>query len=185
MATVLFSLAGSGLYTGFMQGIKANQRIKESFKTYDPFRILFFHLDQDLRNSVFLRDYPFQGKKEEIGFPVFFDKKVLLVHYFLKNHSLMRVEKELTPSPFSLSPRGGEGGGEGKGKILLANLQALEFQFPYKDEEKNLTFETFWLDEPYYGIPRSVRLNIQRGELALQKLVSIPQGRTGYLQKNE
>lgn len=182
VATVLFSLAGSGLYTGFLQGIKAHQRIQESFKTYDPFRILFLRLEEDLRNTVTLRDYPFQGKAQEIQFPALLkeedkkgkkETKLVLIRYFLREDSLLRAEEELPPKLVKEKT---------KERIILNHLKSLEFQFPYEDPEEKSTFQSFWLLEPYYGIPRGVRVKLQTRKAALTKTVSLPQGKIGHLE---
>lgn len=182
VATTLFSLAGSGLYTGFLQGIKAHQKIEESFQTYDPFRILFLRLEEDLRNTVTLKDYPFKGQSEEIEFPLLLteekakgekEKKLLIVRYFLKDQDLIRTEEELTHKLVKEKP---------KQRLLFKNIKSLEFRFPYEDQEEKRTFESFWLEEPYQGIPRGVRINLQTPKAALTKTVSLPQGKIGHLE---
>lgn len=185
VATLLFSLAGSGLYTGFLQGIKAHQRIQESFQTYDPFRILFLRLEEDLRNTVTLKDYPFKGKSGEIQFPALLkeeklkernETKPLLIRYSLKDHHLIRTQEEIASRLAKEKP---------KERILLKNLRSLEFRFSYEDPQEKRTFESFWLEEPYQGIPRGVRIRVERDKASLAKLVSIPQGRVGHLRRGE
>jgi len=183
VATLLFSLAGSGLYTGFIQGIKAHQKIQGSFQTYDPFRILFLRTEEDLRNAVTLKDHPFKGKKDEIEFPALLgeedkgkrEEKLALIRYFTKDNRLIRAEQELTPSLVKPKP---------KERVLLKNLKSLEFQFPYQDEEEKRTFESFWLGEPYYGIPRGVRVSVATEKASLIKTVSIPQGKIGRIKSD-
>lgn len=183
-ATILFSLAGTGLTTGFLQGIKAHQRIGESFKTYDPLRLFFFELDRDLRNSVSLKEFPFQGKKEAIEFPTLRieetkedkrERKLLLVRYFLKEDSLLRTQTELTQKLEKEKP---------KEKILMKNLRSFSFEFPYEDPEENLLSEPFWPEEPYFGIPRGVKVSftLKKG-LSFEKRVSLPQGRVGRIRE--
>ena len=175
VATLLFSLAGSGIYTGFLEGIRAEKKVKESFKTYDPLRLLFLRLDEDLRNTAELTDYPFEGKAEEIRFPALLDRQSLfLVRYFVKDRTLIRSEEELNPK-LSRERR--------KEKVLLKDFESLRFEFPYLEEE-SLVFESFWLSRPYYGIPRSVKVILKRGGETLEKFVSLPAGRMGHLRED-
>ena len=185
VATVLFSLAGSGLYAGFSQGIRAEKRIQAGFKVYDPFRILFLRLDQDLRNTVSLKDYPFEGNEKEISFPVLLEKessngkgetRLVWVRYMEKDGVPIRTEVELTPNLKKEKP---------SEKILMRNLKSLAFGFPYEDEKENRLFESFWLKEPYYGIPRGVKVNVSTGDLSLTKIISIPQGRVTHVQAKD
>lgn len=173
VATVLFSIAGSGLYTGFMTGLRAHQRIRQSFAAYDPLRILFLRLEGDLRNAVVLKEYPFKGKAREIQFPAALHHKLLLIQYSVKDHSLIRTEEELTAKLSKDKP---------KEKTLMEGTASLEFRFPYEDEEEKRTFESFWLEEPYYGIPRAVELGIEKDKRVFTKLISIPQGRIGRIE---
>lgn len=175
VAIILFSLAGAGIYNGLMQGIRAEKWIRQSFKTYDPIRIVFLRLDEDLRNTVRLKDYPFVGKKEEIRFPARLENvnQVVLIRYFLRNGALVRTESELKPE----LKKGNE-----KEKVLIANVKSLVFQYPYIDTEEKRLFENFWLDDPYQGIPRGVQMNIKFEGVDLSKMVSIPQGKLGHIE---
>lgn len=181
VAMILFALAGSMLSFSFIQGLKTNQRIHEGFKSHDPLRLTFIQLERDLRNSVSLVDHPFTGKKGELKFPSLLPeeskegKKVTqlyLVHYFLKESRLIRSQAKLSSKLTNE---------EVKEKILIKELKSLEFEYPYQDEESNEVSESFWLDEPYFGIPRSVKLKILSREVNLEKIVSIPQGKMGHL----
>jgi type II secretory pathway component PulJ len=183
VAASLFALVATGLSTGFVQGVKAHQRIEESFKAYDPLRLLFLRLDRDLRNAIILEDYPFKGKKDEIEFPALLTeekdlpagkagKRLHLIRYFVKDHALIRSEEELTLKLTKPKPQE---------KTLVKGLGSFELQFPYLDDEEALVFHPFWLDEPYYGIPRAVTVKLEREKETLEKLISIPQGRTGRI----
>lgn len=173
-AAFLFSLTASGIYASLTQAVRAERRIQDSVRSYDPFRLLFLHLDQDLRNTVELRDYPFQGKEDEIRFPIFRrEGELLLIRYFLKNHSLIRSEERIVRGLKKENPRE---------KTLVRSLKFLRFQFPYRDQEENRFFEPFWMDEPYYGIPRAVELKAEKEGVIFNKLVSLPQGKFGFLE---
>lgn len=181
VAVILFAVAGSMLSMSFIQGLKTNKRIHEEFKSHDPLRVTFIQLERDLRNAVSLLDYPFHGKKDEIKFPGLLPEEskegkvttsLYLIHYYLKNKKLMRSQEKLTAKLVSE---------ERKEKILIKELSSFEFQFPYQDDDSKEVFEPFWLDEPYFGVPRSTKIKITTPELQLEKLISIPQGKAGHL----
>jgi len=178
-AAVIFGLASAGIYSAFEQGLKAEKRIRQSFADYDPARIFFLRLERDLRNTAKLRDYPFRGKNAEIAFPVFSRGKFFLIRYVLKKDELIRYEEEITQK-LKKGPSGE--------RALLRNLKSFEFKFPFEDADLNRSLEPFWLDEPYMGIPRGVKVEISLnqpgllGGLSFIKTVSIPQGKFGHAQ---
>ena len=181
VALMLFSLAGSSLYVAFVQGLRAQQRFSQEQKLYDPLRIFFLRFEEDLRNSVTLKDYPFEGKKEEISFPVLLgeedrsgsqESKLFMIRYFIKGHNLLREKEELTAALLKPEPTV---------KEIIKDLGSADFEFPYKNTGGDLTFESFWIDDPFLRIPRGVRIHLTKEGISLTKTVSIPQGRFGYL----
>ncbi len=181
VAVILFALAGSMLSLSFIQGLKTNQRIHEGFKSYDPLRLTFISLERDLRNSVPLVDHPFVGKKDELKFPSLLPEEskegkktasLYLIHYSVKEKALLRSQVKLSSR---LTDE------KAKEKILIKEFNSLEFHYPYQDEESNEVSQSFWLDEPYFGIPRSIKLKIATASVELEKMVSVPQGRIGHL----
>ncbi|MCM8776028.1 MAG: hypothetical protein NC930_06765 [Candidatus Omnitrophica bacterium] len=186
LAALILAFAGSGLLMGFGQVFTAEKRIWESFQSRTPFCLAFISIEKDLRNTVLLRGAHFKGKADEICFPALLDKTkrngaqthdIFLIRYFLKDRFLVRLEQKWTDK---LSQ------GQSVEHILVKNVGSLLFEFPYKDEKGETRFEPFWLDEPYYGIPRAVRMVIGiralSREFSLSKVMEIPQGRWGYLQ---
>lgn len=176
-AAALFSIAGSSLYTGFVEGVRCYNRIEESRIAYSGPKIFFMRLEEDLRNMAALEKYPFQGGKEEIRFPAYLPGagegtgfRLVEVRYFLRAGRLIRSEEEL-----------GAKLNEGSSfeKTVLSNVEEALFEFPYEDEKGARTFEDFWVEEPYAGLPRAVRLTLKTGGLELQKLVSVPHGAFG------
>lgn len=172
VASILFTLAGSGLYTTLTQGLKAEARIQEGFQSQMPFVLLWERIEKDLRNSVTLRDYPFKGKNGEISFPAFLEKRLVLVRYYVQEKKLIRAEEKLPEKLRKEKPTE---------KVLLRNLESFQFEFSYRDEEERLCFEPFWLEEPYQGIPRGVRVEIVIEGVSRTKMISIPQGELGKL----
>ena len=179
-ALLLVSLAAGGLAVGFVQILKCQKRIEGSFKNDDQLRILSLRLEKDARNAVYAAGHPFRGKKQEISFPAFENvasaPKLVMVRYFFKDHELIRSIRELSPK--LEKPEAVE-------RIVLKNIRTLEFKFPYLGKEDEIAYESFWPEEPYYGVPRVIRLDLMPddgGRPLFSKLISIPQGKWGHLQ---
>lgn len=186
VASVLISMAGSGLYVGYLQGVKADRQVSESSKAFDPLRSSWMRMEHDLRNAAVLREHPFVGKKDEMAFPVLMTEmsrdekkifKLFLIRYQLVNGSLVRSEQELSAS--LAQP-------EIKKRILLKEVKELSFSYSFLDDKEKIVYENFWLEKPYFGIPRAVKVRVQTGNLPdVSKLIAIPQGRWGHLQIKE
>lgn len=175
-AVLLFTAAAGVLYTGFMQGLYAYRRIQSGHKLYDSPRLFFLRMEEDLRNMVMLRDYPFQGKPDELEFPALLPGpekegenalRLVQVHYYRKDLRLIREERELTPD----GP-----GVRVKTKEVLKDLERLAFGFPYQDTSGERRFESFWIEDPYPGLPRAVQVSVKQPGFEVLKTVSIPQG---------
>ena len=179
VASVLLSVAGTGLYSGLIQGIKAEQTIRQSNAVYGPLRIAWFKTFKDLRNAVTLRDYKFTGKQDEVSFPILGDSnKLYQVRYFWKEGNLIRTEKEI-PEAFVSQ-------GETE-RTVLKDIERLQFQYAYLDAEEKLVFQPFYIEEPYFGIPKAVKIEIKlrKSEKTFSRLIAIPQGRWAHRKPEE
>lgn len=180
VASVLLSIAGSGLYTGLLEGIKANRMVRESDAVYDPLRKCWMRMEKDLQNSLYLREVIFTGKEEEMSFPVLVIKEekgekrseLRAIRYFVKNGTLIRSEQKLSNHLVSENP---------VERVLLKGMKSLKFQYAYLDEEEKLQFQPFWVEEPYFGIPKAVRVDVKDDSVSFSKLIAIPQGKWGRL----
>jgi hypothetical protein len=184
LAALLFLIVSAGLYAGLIQGLKTKKKINESFREYDPIRIFFAKIEKDLRNSTNLKEYPFKGKANEIQFPVWSpnapqeQSPILLVRYFVKENSVIRGERVLDASLSNPKERQ---------HIALKNMKSIHFFFPYEDGDGNRKNEDFWLEDPYMGIPRVLKIEVLKDSVdktaLFEKNVSIPQGRMGHIQE--
>ena len=176
VALTLLSLAGTGMWLGFMQCLHAQQRIESNHRSQDPVRIFFLRLEKDLRNAVYLKDHKFHGNKESISFPVLQQgeggRKLLKVSYYKKNQSVVRSVQRLSSQLVKEHP---------KEVVLIDSVSRFEFAFPYANADERVEYQGFWFEEPYFGIPRSVEIKITGNANAFDKLVSIPQGKWGHL----
>lgn len=175
-ALTLFSVAGSSLYTGFVEGSKCYNRIEQSRVNYYKPKIFFMRLEQDLRNMVYLRDHPFEGNAAEISFAAQQPERDLLgntefklvsIRYVKQGDKLVRFEEEISEKLKKDDRRR---------KTLLSGLNSFKFSFPYREPEGKLHFEEFWLDEPYEGLPRAVRTELSTGGFNAEKTVAVPHG---------
>jgi hypothetical protein len=184
VAGVLFSMAGSALCAGLIQGVKAEQIIRKSWKTYDPLRVLWIRLEKDLRSSIVLRSYPFKGSQDELSFPVLkietdsFGGKIYRlseIRYFIKDGILIRSEQPLSTKLVKEEP---------KENIVLREAKTAKFLYSYLDAEEKIEFKNFWLEAPYYGIPRAVKIETETSDsgVLITKLIALPQGKWGHFQ---
>jgi len=186
VAAVLFALASSGVSTSLVQGMKTHARVQQSFRTYDPFRILFLKIEKDLRNTVELKKYPFEGTNRRIRFPAFLSfvdeqgkdvQRLCWVEYEVRDKALVRKNKAMKPN-FKEK--------EAEERILLQGFESFNFSFAFKDEDGRIVFYPFWEKDSYQGIPRAVK--IETKPLDFSKIISIPQGKLGWIpeeKKNE
>ena len=175
VATSLMTIAGVGLYSGLSQAVKMDRTIKKASALYDPFKILWLRADKDLRNILVLRDYKFMGKQDEMMFPILDGSdQILHVRYFLKEGDLLRSEEAL-PERFVKQPL--------KQNVLLKGIERIKFEYAYLDEEERLILKPIWMEEPYFGIPKAIRVEVKlkNSEKIFSRLVSIPQGRWGHV----
>lgn len=174
VATALLSLAGSSVYAALSQALKVSKSIHETDALHGPFKILWISAAKDLRNAVPLRDYPFMGKQDEVAFPVFTEASGLsCVRYFVKKGDLIKQRRKL-PEKF-VKERAAE-------EALVKGVEKLRFEYAYLDGEERLSFKPVWLEEPYFGIPKAVKVEIKlkNNGKVFSRLISIPQGRWGH-----
>ncbi len=182
VAVMLFSVAATGLYTSSYQGLRTDKKIRESFQRYDPLRTAFMQLDHDLRRSIALPGLPFKGSRDAIEFPAAVEEKnnrqdeetrMYLIRYFKKGDALFRSQQAI-----------GDPDTKPEERAVLAPLTGVEFFFAYQSSEEKAEFRNFWLEEPYEGLPRYVKIHVERevfGEkTSLDKWVSIPHGQWGH-----
>ena len=175
VATSLMSIAGAGLYNGFSQAMKMDKAIHNTDVLYDSFKILWLQADKDLRNALSLRDYKFVGKQDEMSFPILNQSdQILRIRYFLKEKDLLRSEEAL-PGRFVKETL--------RQDVLLKGVERVKFEYAYLDEEERLVLKPIWVEEPYFGIPKAVRMEIKlkSNPKIFSRLISIPQGRWGHV----
>ena len=181
-ALVLLSLAAAGLGTGFIQCLRAQKKIEQNHKIYDPLRVFYYRFEKDLRNAVVLNEYPFKGSVHAITFPEAEDiqgqRRLFLIEYQLEDGRIRRSRQSLDSALVKE---------KAQEKTLILGATQAEFVFSFLDEEKKSCFRNFWPENPYFGIPRAVRLDFEwtganGASEKMTKSVSIPQGHWAFLE---
>lgn len=170
VAASLLSIAGAGLYAGFSQAAKIKTAVYGADALYSPVKFLWMRAAKDLRNSVTLREHRFIAKQEEMLFPVLTAQGGLrLIRYFYKKGSFVRSELAL-PEKFVAE--------DAREMVLIEGVQNLRFEYAYLDEEDKLLFRPLWMEEPYLGIPKAVRieLKMKKNGRVFSRIIPIPQG---------
>ncbi len=169
------------LSTVFISAIKAGERAKANFSKYQSLRVFFLTLERDLRNALAYEPLPFKGMEDRLEFPGYTlshgkdggEKKLLEIGYLLKEGKLIRSEESMKKDFKNKEPAS---------KPVLSGIKAIHFEYPYKQEVGDTIYLPFWIEEPYQGIPKAVKVRIElTSGVRFSKVVSIPQGRLGVL----
>ncbi len=182
-ASALLSVVWFGLCVGLVQGLRAERNLHQSARVYNPVRVFGMKAEKDLRNAVNLQDFPFEGRKDEMSFPVLetgrnaqgeTTRRLFRVEYFLKNGNLVRREQELSANLQKLPA---------SERVVLRNAGKIRFWYSFLNEEEKLEFHDGWSEKPYFGIPRAVEFEIKRNpdEAVFLKQIVLPQGHMGRL----
>jgi len=175
VASTLLSLAGSSFYSGLSQAIRMERAVRAMDALYDPIKFLWMRSTKDLRNMVSLRDHRFKGEEDEMEFPVLGEaSRLSFIRYFVKDRSLVRTQENLPHNFVKDSPAE---------SILLKNIESIRFEYAYLDQEERLVFKSEWREEPYFGLPRAVKMTLKlksEGKV-FSRLISVPHGRWGHV----
>lgn len=179
IAATLLSLAGAGIYSGISHAVRMRRAIYEMSVFHDPIQIFWEQTGKDLRNAVALRDYRFIGKSDEMIFPVLRSSTDLFrVRYFVKEGALFRSEEKLPEKFVRETPLE---------ECQLKGLTKCRFEYGYLDEEEKLVFRPDWSDDPYFGIPEVVKVEVtlKGSSKIFSQILSLQQGRWGHLTEEE
>lgn len=189
IAVSLAALISLGLAVMLSQTVKAKTRLEIHLRLQGPLTRFQQRITKDLRASVRLSDYPFEGKQDTIAFPAVLPagadegghgKALFLVKY--------RMEKDCLTREAAVLPE--KAGDPPKKERLICGIRAMKFLFPYRGERMEALMQPFWLEDPYIGLPKAVALDIlwkggSPPEPGMYKMISIPQGVMGTLASPE
>lgn len=177
-ACVLFALAGTLIFRGLIQGMKAEAKARSMQAVQMHMETFWMTAAKDLRNAVYLRDYFFSGKEREMTFPVFMSSPesecgLKQVRYSIQNGNLVRSEIKL--------PRGLDRS-EPPGRTVLKGVKNFTIEYPYLGDKEEAFFRPFWLEHPYFGIPLVLKIEIVlKDSQRFERMIQIPQGKWGHL----
>ena len=160
VVTSILAVLMSALYMSFMTGLAAHKRTEEKLIQKNEGDVFLIQLERELRNAIsyFHPDFEnyFVGKSSSIAFPAKIShyssggavEDLYLIRYEIKSGSLVRIERKLKENSI---------GKEENLETLFTNLATFLFEYCSSDE---LHWEKEWLNQPYVGVPRAVRLTI-------------------------
>jgi hypothetical protein len=174
------------LYASFRLGINAYGRLEEKLVDQREGEIFLIQLEQELRSAIPYtqskdqNENQFVGKKNSIQFPVRLirytekgvEEGIFLVKYEKKGGSLIRVEKKLRKR--SLKDKNKE-----LKETLFQKLKTFQLEYLFANRSDELIWDKEWLNNPYVGLPRGVRLTIAGDVFGKKERVVeilIPQG---------
>ncbi len=160
VAVALIAVVMTGLFAAFQSGLAAFAR-SENYLTRDREQEVFFlQLNQELRNAVPFSAHPFQGNPNSIRFPAKLtrytakgsEEGLFLVEYEIKNGVLTRKESRLKKE--SLKEQ------TGAPEVLFESVN-VRFDFLQAPGGGSPAWGGEWMNKPYTGLPRGVRVELQ------------------------
>ena len=166
VVTVILSIALVVLYSGFRSGLAAYTRTEENLADRRDGEIFLLQFEQELKSAVPYAqakeqgNNEFVGKKDSILFPARLrhytakgvEENIYVVRYDFKSDSLIRTERKLKSK--SLKEK------EELKETLFEKLKTCRFEYLYLDSSEKFEWTNEWLNNPYVGLPRAVRLTL-------------------------
>ena len=182
VATSILTILLSSLYMAFQTGLAAYGRTEENLALRNEGEVFLLQLERELRNALpYFRpglQNHFVGKKDFLSFSTQLRRytakgikeELYLVRYEVKEGSLIRTQRRLResfPKP------------EEEKETLLNQLETCRFDFLYVDRSNALQWKAEWLNQPYIGLPRGVRVTLSGDVFGKEKQtfeILIPHG---------
>lgn len=169
VVTTILSVTMIILYTSFRLGLSAYSRTEEIVSGRRESEVFLIQLDRELKRSVPYTQSKdreknqFIGKGNSLQFPAviqhFTPKGVeegfYIVKYQVKGRTLVRSETKLRKKTFKEK--------SSKQEVLFQKVKECRFEYLYLSRSGQLTWGSEWLNNPYVGLPRGVRI-VLKGE---------------------
>ena len=182
IAIALFAVIAVTAYGGFRNGFLAYQRIESELGKNYEIKMLNYLLNEELRNSVYFADFPFEGESDSIAFPCRlwrYDGKKMVEDLYLVSYRFGSKELERSEKRWQKKSLREE---EGKSETLV-QLESLRFQYAYKKRNDGLEWRNEWGKKPYLGLPRGIRVTLkEKGGKEQTIQILIPHGILGVVQ---
>ncbi len=163
ISTVLIGVLLSSLYLSFQSALLGYRKTEEHLMNHREGEIFLGQLEHELRNSIpfyqLKNERHFIGKIDSLAFPSVvrryttsgYDEDLYYIHYRLEGRTLTRTELKMRPK-FK--------GRKTEKESLFENLDECRFEYLYLDKNDKLSWQKEWKNEPYYGLPRGVRITV-------------------------
>ncbi len=160
VVTAILSVTLVVLYSGFQIGMAAYKRTEENLNKNREGEIFVFQLSQELTQSFPYLKSSFHGREDSIVFPTELkrasDKGFLTglyaVEYRVEGGTLVRSERKLRKDKLREEPAVRE--------TIFEGLSVCRFEYLMLEGGRELEWRKDWLNQPYVGLPRAVRLTI-------------------------
>lgn len=160
VVTSILSVTLVVLYSGFQIGMAAYKQTEENLNKSREGDIFVFQLSQELAQSFPYLKSSFRGKEDSIAFPTElrrasekdFLPALYAVEYRAERGTLVRSERKLRKDKLREEPPVQE--------TIFEGLSVCRFEYLMLEGNRELKWQKNWLNQPYVGLPRAVRLTI-------------------------
>ncbi len=184
---LLFSLIGAGLYGTFQTGMMAYRRSEEGSGFYHEMRLFWNRFMRDISNMFDYANLPVTADRDELEFATHLKRysaegaaeDLYRVRYHFRDGRMVREMENL---------REGEQKTPVKNEEVLWRVRDAEFSYAFYDEEsQTLTWQREWPTQPYFGVPKGIRVMLTLAvsdkanapKVLFERRIWIPQGRWG------
>ena len=167
IVSLLVFIISLGIYNVFSSGLKIWSKVLDSANLED-INIAFEKFTSDLRNTFLFKNIDFKGTKTTLEIPANVNSKFgktpgkVLYIYDENKKVLLREEKDFSKLYTD---------SDGLKRILLDNVEDIEFKYYYYDKEK---LEYVWEDETKEELPFTVKLRIKINNKDICRFINIP-----------
>ena len=171
VVVTILGILFSGLYLSFRTGIQAYAKVEENLQEKNEGHIFLKQLEHELRNAISYESEPFIGSEDSIAFPTRLRRyapketyeNLFWVEYKLKGGSLIRTERRF---------KNGFEKEKEMSETLFRGLRDMRFNFLIARPDKKLDWQEEWVNKPYVGLPRGVRMQL-KGDVFGKKGTSV------------
>ncbi|MBI4357926.1 MAG: prepilin-type N-terminal cleavage/methylation domain-containing protein [Candidatus Omnitrophica bacterium] len=182
VVTSLVAIILSALYVNFQTGLMAYRRSEEHLVEQHEAVIFLNQLEGELRNAIpyFHPDFQhhFVGKERSVVFPARLhqysahgvQEDLYLVRYEVVGDQLVRTERKLREKFKDRTEQK---------ETVFKRLENCRFEFLYVNSSDELQWKKEWLNVPYVGLPRGIRLSLRGSVFGAEGKVAeilLPQG---------
>lgn len=179
IVTSILSVTMVVLYSSFQIGMAAYKQTEKNLNENREGEIFLMQFSEELAQSFPYLKNSFQGKANSVSFPAKLArygpkgalKELYLVTYRAEGGTLVRSEEKLRKDKLREETAVTE--------TIFERLTDLRFEYLVLDGDEKLKWREEWLNQPYVGLPRALRLTVAGasfGEESKTYEILIPHG---------